>query len=152
MQFWKLLFKKPQPSVKEFNVSRIQKFKKGVNTPISKNFKSSEFDCHCKLPECKWTLIDLEHVKKLQEKRDKLGRSIKINSAYRCAEHNKLVGGATNSQHVQGIATDIVVEGMTPDEVAKEMEDSFNGLGKYDTFTHVDSRGTYARWDYRKVK
>jgi len=35
------------------------------------------------------------------------GKPIRINSFFRCAELNKLVGGARNSQHVKGEAIDI---------------------------------------------
>ena len=37
---------------------------------------------------------------------------------------------------------------MHPDEVADACE-KFDGLGRYDTFTHIDSRGSKARWDKR---
>lgn len=131
-------------------MSNIKQFKKGTNTKLTNNFSSTEFDCNCKRPECQWTLIDMNHINRLQEKRDKLGKSIHINCGYRCAAHNAEVGGASQSQHMDGTATDIVVGGMTPDEVAKEMEDAFDGIGQYTTFTHVDSRGSKARWDFRK--
>lgn len=35
------------------------------------------------------------------------GRGIRINSFFRCAELNKVVKGATNSQHVEGKAIDM---------------------------------------------
>lgn len=37
-----------------------------------------------------------------------LGQRIEISSAYRCPELNAAVGGAPNSQHLQGLAADIV--------------------------------------------
>ena len=52
----------------------------------------------------------------------------------------------------EGTATDIAVKGMSPDEVADCAEKLFDGLGRYDTFTHVDSRGKKARWDLRSKK
>jgi uncharacterized protein YcbK (DUF882 family) len=136
-------------------MAKLRAYKKKANTQLTKNFNSSEFDCSCKA--CKETIIDLDHVDALQKLRDKLGKSIKINSAYRCPAHNKSVGGATNSRHVIGDATDIVVEGLTPDQVADMCEAEFSGLGRYDTFTHVDSRpllkkGVKARWDFRTKK
>ncbi len=80
-----------------------------------------------------------------------MNSSITINSAYRCPAHNKKVGGSPKSQHVDGTATDITVSGMTPTAV-QDASEGFDGLGRYDTFTHVDSRGTKARWDFRKQK
>ncbi len=136
-------------------MANLRSYKKKANVQLTKNFSSSEFDCSCN--ECSTTIIDLDHVQALQKLRDVLSKSIKINSAYRCPNHNKNVGGASNSRHVIGDATDIVVAGMTPSQVADICEPMFNGLGRYDTFTHVDSRpllakGVKARWDFRKKK
>jgi len=123
--------------------------KKGIRKQLTKNFNSSEFECKCS--RCKEVKIDMDHVRKLQKLRDDLGAPISINSGYRCPAHNAEVGGADNSQHKYGTATDIVVKGMSPDEVADACE-SFSGLGRYDSFTHVDSRSGKARWDKRSKK
>lgn len=53
----------------------------------------------------------------LQPLRDKLAKPIIIASGFRNAEVNKLVGGAPNSQHLKGQAADLVVNGMTPQEL-----------------------------------
>ena len=37
---------------------------------------------------------------------------------------------------------------MDPSEVQDACE-KFDGLGRYDTFTHIDSRGGRSRWDKR---
>jgi len=130
-----------------------KQYKKGLRTQISKNFWSTEMDCKCKDPECKWTIIETEHIKKLQTKRNKWRKSIEITSGYRCESHNKRVGGVTNSAHRRGEATDIKVKGMAPDAVADDCE-NFKGLGRYDSFTHIDSRDqSYkSRWDFRRKK
>jgi uncharacterized protein YcbK (DUF882 family) len=82
---------------------------------------------------------------------------IKITSGCRCSEHNKIVGGAKNSLHTLGKAADIQCDKfkgtwsrIDPDYVA-DIADKLeaNGLGRYDTFTHVDSRDGAARWDQR---
>lgn len=135
-------------------MARLRAFKKKANIQLTKNFNSSEFDCPCS--KCSETIIDLDHVENLQKLRDRLGKSIKITSAYRCSDHNKAIGGATSSRHLVGDATDITVAGLSPDQVADICEPSFNGLGRYDTFTHIDSRPLTAkgkaRWDFRKKK
>jgi hypothetical protein len=128
-------------NIKKFNNS------KDGDIQLTTNFKVKEFFCLC--GKCPETLINLDHVAKLQKLRDDLNASIHINSAYRCPEHNKAVGGETHSQHMIGNATDIVVVGMTPLEVQDACENRFDGLGRYDVFTHVDSRGSRARWDFR---
>jgi hypothetical protein len=130
-------------------MANIQKFKRGEDKKLSANFHLSEFECKC--GKCLETLVDLDHVAKLQQLRHDLGSSIRITSAYRCPDHNSAVGGAKNSQHKKGTATDIQVRGMDPDEVADACE-KFDGLGRYDTFTHIDSRGSKARWDKRSQK
>lgn len=114
---------------------------------LSKNFKRSEFVCKC---GCGKFNADPKLVKSLQKLRDTIGTSIIINSACRCEAHNKAVGGVPNSQHVQGKAADIRVSGLTPRELAKFAEEipDFNkgGIGTYNSFVHVDVRGTKARW------
>jgi len=115
---------------------------------LTQNFKVKEFFCSC--GKCTETLINIDHVSKLQKLRDDLGSTIHINSAYRCPEHNTAIGGEKNSMHMKGHATDIVIKDMTPNAVADACE-KFDGLGRYDTFTHIDSRevGKNARWDKR---
>jgi uncharacterized protein YcbK (DUF882 family) len=130
-------------------MANIKKFKRGENVKLSANFHLSEYECKCS--KCQETLVDLEHVARLQQLREDLGSPITITSAYRCPEHNAAVGGSSRSQHKEGTATDIVVSGMSPDEVADACE-HFDGLGRYDTFTHIDSRGAKARWDKRSPK
>ena len=129
----------------------VDKVMEGVDTMVdenvSKNFKRSEFVCKC---GCGKYNADPKLVKSLQKLRDTIGTSIIINSACRCEAHNKAVGGVPNSQHVQGKAADIRVSDLTPKELAKFAEEipDFNkgGIGTYNSFVHVDVRGTKARW------
>ncbi len=130
----------------------VKEFVKGTKVKLSTNFSSDEWDCSCKNDDCKKTLIEMDHVAALQELRTKWGKSVSIHSGFRCVKHNKAEGGATKSRHLVSDATDIVVAGMTPEEVAKDCEAVFNGIGRYDFFTHVDSRPTKARWNFRTKK
>jgi len=130
-------------------MANIKKYEKGKNLKLSTNFHLREYECSCST--CKETLVDLDHVSKLQKLREDLGVSITITSAYRCESHNKAVGGAANSIHKKGSATDIQVSGMDPTAVQDACE-HFDGLGRYDSFTHIDSRGYKARWDKRSKK
>lgn len=127
----------------------IKKYKKSEDIKLSANFHLSEYSCKCN--DCDEVLVDLDHIAKLQQLRHDLGSPIIITSAYRCSAHNKAVGGATHSQHKLGSATDIQVLGMDPSEVQDSCE-KFDGLGRYDLFTHIDSRGSKARWDEREKK
>ena len=81
-----------------------------------------------------------------------------VNSAYRSPKHNDLVGGSKNSQHLLGNAADIAIKGVPSGEVADAIEFLIEmglmkegGLGRYNTFTHYDIRGTKARWDFRTI-
>ena len=99
----------------------------------------------------------LKNIKQLAENlqvlRDYVKKPIKINSGYRSPAWNKAVGGVSNSQHIQGKASDIVISGMSPSEVIKTIESLIasgkmmqGGLGIYPNFVHYDIRGTKARW------
>jgi uncharacterized protein YcbK (DUF882 family) len=111
----------------------------------SKYFKRKEFACKC---GCGFDTIDFELVRILEEIRDHFDRPVIVNSGCRCAFYNSTVGGSKNSMHVKGRAADITVEGVPPDVVA-ELADQMDvgGRGKYDTFTHVDTRAIRARWE-----
>ena len=117
---------------------------------ISKNFNLQEFECTH--PNHRHTLVDDKLVEKLQRLRDRIGKPLTINSAYRCPERNKQVGGAKNSQHLHGKAADVSLHNVAmPIEKVKELaiEIGFDGIGLYDTFIHLDTRGYPARWDNR---
>jgi uncharacterized protein YcbK (DUF882 family) len=117
---------------------------------ISPNFKRHEFACQCK---CGYATADVALVQILEHVRRWAGAPVTVTSAARCRKHNKSVGGGEVSQHLLGTAADIVVRGKTPDEVAHFIDTNFGefvGLGRYDTFTHVDVRGTREQWDMRE--
>lgn len=94
--------------------------------------------------------MDPDLLELLEKVRTHFGdKPVTINSGYRCPTHNANIGGATNSQHLYGTAADIVVDGnkVLPSAVYAYLDPFHNGgLGSYDTFTHVDVRGSRARW------
>ena len=120
-----------------------------------KNFSPEEFACKCgcgKMPHPD-RMRHLAWV--LQYLRPNVG-PITINSAFRCPEHNSAVGGAKRSQHLECTAADIVCSNRSPDDLADMIESLMDcgvipsgGVGRYNTFTHVDIRNTPARWDNR---
>ncbi|MFH9608025.1 D-Ala-D-Ala carboxypeptidase family metallohydrolase [Streptomyces sp. NPDC017448] len=83
---------------------------------------------------------------KLEAVRKKAGdRAITVNSGFRSISHNSRVGGASNSQHMYGIAADIVVSGRSVSQAISYAKTSgFSGIIRYNTFTHVDSRAEYS--------
>lgn len=83
---------------------------------------------------------------KLEAVRRKAGNSaITINSGFRSTAYNASVGGASNSMHCYGVASDIVVSGHTTLQVYKIAETcGFSGLEAYThSWQHTDSRVQY---------
>ena len=125
---------------------------------LTNNFNKAEFDCKCGCEMPKEVLINIQKLaNQLQILRNKVGVSVKINSAYRCIKHNKSIGGVSNSQHVLGKASDVVISGFKASKTFDLISDLINdgdmlqgGLGAYNSFTHYDTRKTKARWDFTK--
>jgi hypothetical protein len=88
----------------------------------------------------------------MEEVRELFGdKPITVNSWYRTPEVNTRIGGASNSRHMIGDAVDFTVEDMKPFDVYLKLDSwwgSRGGLGKANSFTHIDLRGSCARWDY----
>jgi len=120
----------------------------GIQDRISEHFRRCEFACNC---ECGFDTVDTRLVELLEDVRVYFGAPVTINSGCRCEEYNRSVGGAASSQHLVARAADIVVSGISTGLVADLLEDlGAPGVGRYDTFTHVDTRsGGPARWDMR---
>jgi hypothetical protein len=59
-------------------------------------------------------LVNEPALDKLQALRDRLGKPLIVNSAYRSPEHNRAVGGATRSKHMEGAAFDIAMANHDP--------------------------------------
>lgn len=120
----------------------IVKYVKGSKKQLRKNFNQSELDCRCNT--CTETLLDDEMLDRLQKLRDLIGKPIIITSSYRCPVGNARAGGVANSNHKQGIATDLYVAGMLPSEVAKHAEKAgFREILCYypqKAFVHVGTR------------
>ncbi len=116
---------------------------------LTKNFDSHEFYCKC--GECNKQIINVELANKLQLLRNAIRKPIVINCAYRCESHNKAVGGVEHSQHLLGNAADIRTSGMDQDHVVEEaVKLGFTGIGRYNSFLHLDLRlGNKAKWDKR---
>lgn len=104
---------------------------------ISKDFYLDEFDS----PDTKEVKIHPELVIKLQRLRDYFGKPVVVNSGYRTRSHNAKVGGISSSKHLEGLAADIRVVGVSPGTVAQVAEKlGFTGIGLYKNFVHLDVR------------
>ena len=112
---------------------------------ISEHFTRAEFACKC---SCGFDTVDVALISILERVRAHFDKPVIITSGCRCVAHNEREGGTHNSQHLKGRAADIVVIGIEPDDVADYVENinPQGGVGRYSTFTHIDSRCGCARW------
>lgn len=137
--------------VREFSLSEHGKMK------LSPHFEVREFACHDGTDRI---LIDYDLVDVLEVIRNHYGAPVIVRSGYRTPEYNAgLKNASPVSQHTKGRAADIVIFGIEPEHIAKYLESigHTGGIGRYDTFTHIDTRPLVpgkkpARWDNRKRK
>ncbi|MCD7810334.1 MAG: D-Ala-D-Ala carboxypeptidase family metallohydrolase [Ruminococcus sp.] len=131
----------------------IKTYKSTDTTKITEHFKASEFVCKCGGSHD--TLISTELCEKLEDLYSKLNCSkIIVNSGYRCASHDKAVGGSGSGQHTKGTAADVICydangEIISSKTVCCTAQDlGFPGIANINTnyqSTHLDVRssGTY---------
>lgn len=116
-------------------------------------FDLSEFECKCKDKHCEGKLPQMRMnptlIQALNRIREELGKPIRVNSGFRCTDHNNAVGGAPHSKHRTGLAADIVCSDMKKLEELVEAEKEIKGIGIAKSFIHVDVRpGSRKRWTY----
>ena len=114
---------------------------------VTPHFKVREFACNDGSDP---VFISQALADILENIRVHFGKPVHINSGYRTVSYNKTVDGSSStSQHCNGLAADIRVEGVSPDRVADYAEQllgDHGGVGIYDTFVHVDVRANKSRW------
>jgi len=128
-----------------------------------RNFKAHEFTNYFKVfrrgvrnsppPKSLWTNI-VPTLRIVDDVRDYFGRPVTITSSYRSPEYNRAIGkgAASKSLHMQFNALDIKVAGVSPRRVAdylyklRRAGKFVGGIGRYKTFTHIDTRGYNASW------
>ena len=121
------------------------------NNNLTEHFKVSEFACH---DGSDYIPIDIDLAYKLELIRQHFGKPVTVTSAYRTPEYNRKVGGASSSYHTKGKAFDIVVQGVSPYDVAHFSQGLWiMGIGCYydDGFVHIDGRGFPTYWRNQSV-
>ena len=102
-----------------------------------KNFSPAEIACR----GTGQLKLHPEAMDKLQALRKRLGKPLILRSAYRSPEHNRAVGGAPRSKHMEGTAFDIAMANHDPvafEAAARAV--GFLGFGFYPRsgFMHID--------------
>lgn len=92
-----------------------------------------------------------EALDRLQALRDRLGKPLIVRSAYRSPQHNRAIGGAPRSKHMDGTAFDIAMANHDPvafEAAARAV--GFLGFGYYPRsgFMHIDL-GPARQWGER---
>lgn len=92
-------------------------------------------------------------IKLVDQLRELWGRPITLLSSYRSPAYNAAIGDAApKSMHMQFRALDIAIAGKNPLQVFEQLmtwrdAGKFKGgLGLYNTFVHIDTRGYNATW------
>ncbi len=111
---------------------------------LNQYFNRSEFTCKC---GCGFNTVDTKLLEVITSVRKHFGQPVTITSGCRCLVYNRAVGGTKTSQHLLGRAADIQVRHIAPNAVQEFLADTPGGLGRYATFTHIDSRSTKERWE-----
>jgi len=99
-----------------------------------------------------YNMIQVRPMFALDALRGLLERSMRINSGYRTEQHNKAVGGAPRSQHLDGNAFDVSTVGWTKEQrrdlILYARKLGFTGIGIAKTFIHIDMAERTAAWIY----
>lgn len=122
-------------------------------TQLSLHFNAREFKCKCGKEHD--FQVSTELVDKLEKLYEKLDCSkIIVTSGYRCAGHDKNVGGNGTGQHTKGNAADICCYGQDGQPLSSKtvcctaQDIGFTGIANIDSkyiYTHVDVR-TGSKW------
>lgn len=120
---------------------------------LAPDFKVRELRCR---DGSDTVMVDETLTVVLQCIRDHFGKPVTITSGYRTPAHNAAVGGAKSSQHLLGRAADILVAGVSVEDVAAYAESlmpDWGGVGRYPVkagratgWVHVDTRQNKSRW------
>lgn len=117
---------------------------------MAKYFSLDEFKCPC---GCGQNDMVFDFLARLEAARAGAGIPFVINSGFRCAEHNRAVGGTILSSHMFGLAVDIDVPNSRARFKILEslVRAGFTRIGVGENFIHVDDdpkKDTQVVWLY----
>lgn len=141
---FKAFFARALPNVTAFSAEEF----------LVKGASNSHLRLNTDPPEELWPNI-VPTARVLQELRDRIGKPIILHSVYRSPAYNRAIGGAGQSVHMSFGAADfhVVDPNSGPADWAATLRAMRSaglfkgGIGAYETFVHVDTRGTNADFD-----
>ena len=112
---------------------------------LSPSFKVSEFACQDKSDK---VVVGDKLAELLQRVRDFYGAGISLLNAYHSENYQSANSCGAEEYHKKGIAADFKVTGYKPAEIVNFLEAICDtcGIGLYDSFVHLDTRGTKKLW------
>ena len=158
-------FKTPEPPILREQVDTTEQSARSMEITVdtdrlSKNFRLSEFTKSQTASRKKIsntpTPEHLENIKVLvaellQPLRNELDMPIIITSGYRSTELNRIIGGASNSQHCKGEAVDIECIGMNNLELAEYIVRNYD-FDQLILEFYNPSEGPYSGWVHVSYK
>ena len=126
---------------------KVYSLKAEGSRQITEHFRVYEFACSdgSDVVFVSQTLAEI-----LENIRQHFGAAVHIHSGYRTVSYNKTVSGSSStSQHCNGLAADIHVDGHSHQEVynyACQLLGDHGGVGLYSWGIHVDVRADKSRW------
>ena len=118
-----------------------------ANRQLSTHFQLHEFAC---TDGSKPVFLSQALVDILENVRVHFGAAVHIHSGYRTVSFNaSLPGSSKKSQHCNGLAADLHVDGHTHQEVynyACQLLGDHGGVGLYSWGVHIDVRANKSRW------
>lgn len=125
------------------------RFPKGSCEQVSEHFQALEFDCPCSNLECRETVVDEDHLARLEKMRAILGVPLHVSLGGGCRCHRyqdelRARGHETSfkiSTHEQAIASDVSTghhSGLELEGAARQA--GFRAVGVGFAWVHVDGR------------
>ena len=103
-----------------------------------KHFTTKELACPC----CGKVYMDKRFMSKIVALREELEKAMNVTSGFRCKKHNKNIGGATKSAHMDALALDIRIksDSYTRELITLAIECGFSGIEVGSKHIHIDDK------------
>jgi len=101
----------------------------------TEHFSKNELSCPC----CGHMGMEQEFLDILEAVRKEYGKPMKLNSSFRCGNHNGAIGAKSTSSHCLGVAVDIACEGSRQRfDLIRHLLKHVTRIGIGEGFIHAD--------------